>query len=100
VTPVADLSTQTLPLLPLNNGVVLPGMVVTVTIETSEAQAAADAAQAADRELILVPKQDGRYASVGVVAKVENAGQLPNGTSAVIVRGMHRARIGVGVAGQ
>jgi ATP-dependent Lon protease len=100
VTPVADLSTQTLPLLPLNNGVVLPGMVVTVTIETSEAQAAADAAQAADRELILVPKQDGRYASVGVVAKVENAGQLPNGTSAVIVRGMHRARIGLGVAGQ
>src|SRR3954470_11239287 len=94
-----DLSTQTLPLLPLNNGVVLPGMVVTVTIETSEAEAAADAAGNSG-ELVLVPRKDGRYATVGVVAKIENSGQLPNGTRALIVRGLHRAMIGLGVAGQ
>src|SRR5262245_23029570 len=95
-----DLTTQALPLLPLTSGVVLPGMVVTVTIETSEATAAADAAQRGDDRLVLVPKLDGRYAQVGVIAKVENAGQLPSGVRALVVRGERRARIGLGVPGQ
>jgi len=93
---MADLSTKTVPLLPLNNGVVLPGMVVTVTIETPEAVAAADAA-GRDGELVLVPRLDGSWAQVGVLAKVENAGQLPNGVRASIVRGLYRARIDHGV---
>ncbi|HKE99280.1 MAG TPA: endopeptidase La [Actinomycetes bacterium] len=95
-----DLTTQALPLLPLTSGVVLPGMVVTVTIETSEATAAADAAPRGDDRLVLVPKLDGRYAQVGVIAKVENAGQLPSGVRALVVRGERRARIGLGVPGQ
>jgi ATP-dependent Lon protease len=94
-----ELSVQTLPLLPLTSGVVLPGMVVTATLETSEARAAATAAADAGQLLLLVPKVDQRYARIGTVAKIENAGELPGGQLAVIVRGLHRARIGNGVAG-
>ena len=94
-----ELSVETLPLLPLTSGVVLPGMVVTATLETPEARAAATAASEAGQSLLLVPKVDQRYARIGTVAKIENAGELPGGQLAVIVRGLHRARIGNGVAG-
>ncbi|HEV8652659.1 MAG TPA: endopeptidase La [Actinomycetes bacterium] len=94
-----DLSVETLPLLPLTSGVVLPGMVVTATLETPESQAAATAAAEAGEQLLLVPRVDGRYARIGTVAKIENAGELPSGQLAVVVRGLHRARIGTGVAG-
>src|SRR4029453_15007357 len=94
-----ELSTETLPLLPLTSGVVLPGMVVTATLETPESRSASSAASDTGGHLLLVPKVDGRYATVGTVAKIENAGELPNGQLAVVVRGLHRARIGAGVAG-
>jgi ATP-dependent Lon protease len=94
-----ELSVETLPLLPVTSGVVLPGMVVTATLETPEARAAATAAADAGRQLLLVPKVDGRYARIGTVSKVENAGELPGGQLAVIVRGLYRAHIGSGVAG-
>jgi ATP-dependent Lon protease len=74
-------------------------MVVTATLETPEARAAATAAADAGRQLLLVPKVDGRYARIGTVSKVENAGELPGGQLAVIVRGLYRAHIGSGVAG-
>jgi len=41
---MTELHTETLPLLPLTTGVVLPGMVVTLTIESPDAAAALDAA--------------------------------------------------------
>ena len=94
-----ELSTETLPLLPLTSGVVLPGMVVTATLETPESQAAASAARDAGDQLLLVPRVEGRYARVGTVAKIENVGELPNGQFAMVVRGLARARIGAGVAG-
>src|SRR3954467_2750291 len=92
-------SPQTLPLLPLNTGVVLPAMVVTLALETAEAKAAAEAALSGDGDgrLLLVPYADGRYAKVGTVAKVDTAGELPNGTSALILRGLHRAVLGAAV---
>src|SRR5215212_3776245 len=94
-----ELAIETLPLLPLTSGVVLPGMVVTATLETPESRSASSAASDTGGHLLLVPKVDGRYATVGTVAKIENAGELPNGQLAVVVRGLHRARIGAGVAG-
>src|SRR5204862_6245518 len=91
-------STQTLPLLPLNTGVVLPAMVVTLALETPEAKAAAEAAATnGDGRLLLVPYADGKYAKVGTVARVDTAGELPNGTSALILRGLHRAVLGAAV---
>jgi len=80
-----ELSTETLPLLPLTSGVVLPGMVVTATLETPESRSASSAAGDTGGHLLLVPKVDGRYATVGTVAKIENAGELPNGQLAVVV---------------
>src|SRR3954451_5819971 len=89
--PPVPNSTQPLPLLPLTNGVVLPSMVVTLALETDEARAAADAALEGERLLLLVPNRDGQFARVGTVARVESAGELPNGTTAVILRGLRRA---------
>ncbi len=94
-----ELSVQTLPLLPLTSGVVLPGMVVTATLETAESRAATTAARDAGQLLVLVPKIGERYARVGTVAKIEDAGELPGGQMAIVVRGLHRAEISTGVAG-
>ena len=80
-------STQNLPLLPLTSGVVLPGMVFTMALESDEAKAAAEAAEAAGGQFVLVPYIDGRYASVGVVAEVMETGELPGGMPAVAVPG-------------
>ncbi|MCA1831621.1 MAG: endopeptidase La [Actinomycetota bacterium] len=89
----------TIPLLSLTSGVVLPGMVVTLALETDEAKAAARAARRTDGRLLLVPKIDGRYASVGTVAELEDAGETPRGVRAAIVRGVQRAVVGTGVPG-
>jgi ATP-dependent Lon protease len=94
-----ELSVETLPLLPLTSGVVLPGMVVTATLETAESRAATQAARDAGQLLVLVPKIDDRYARIGTVAKIEDAGELPGGQMAIVVRGLHRAEISTGVAG-
>ncbi len=88
-----------LPLLPLTSGVVLPGMVFTMALESAEARAAAEAAEAADGHFVLVPFIDGRYASVGVVAEVMERGDLLGGMAAVAVRGIERARLGTAVPG-
>ncbi len=68
-----DDNNQNLPLLPLTSGVVLPGMVFTMALESDEAKAAAEAAEAAGGHFVIVPFIDGRYASVGVVAEVMEA---------------------------
>ncbi|HEY2330637.1 MAG TPA: endopeptidase La [Acidimicrobiales bacterium] len=94
-----DLDVPTLPVLPLTTGVVLPSMVVTIAIETDEARAAVDAAASTGGRLLLVPRLDGRYASVGTVAQIEDAGDLRTGVRALVVRGLHRASLGGGVAG-
>jgi ATP-dependent Lon protease len=60
-----QLDTKILPLLPLTTGVVLPGMVVTVTLETAEARTAVTAARSAENEILLVPRLDDRYAHIG-----------------------------------
>src|SRR6185503_14231635 len=96
-----------LPVLPLAAGVVLPGMVVTIGLESDEARAAVAAAGPA-RTLVLVPRldaraaesgQNDRFARVGVIGRVENNGTLPDGTAAVVVRAERRAALGVGVMG-
>ena len=97
---MSDLDTLTLPLLPLTTGVVLPGMVVTLTLESPEARAAVDAAASDDdRLLVLVSRLEGRYARVGTIAKIEDLGRIRGGTEALVIRGLGRASIGVGVAG-
>ncbi len=89
-----------LPVLPLTDVVVLPGMVVPVALEDAERQSAIDAAKiGADDRVLLVPRLDGNYASVGVVATIEQLGKLPGGESAAVLRAIARARVGSGVTG-
>jgi ATP-dependent Lon protease len=91
---------QKLPVLPLIDVVVLPGMVVPVALDDAERQSAIDAAKAgADDRLLLVPRLDGKYAPVGVVATIEQLGRLPGGESAAVLRAVARGRVGSGVTG-
>ena len=79
--------TLTLPVLPLRSGVMLPGMVFTMGLETDEAKAAADVVGTSGGMLLLVPHIDGRYGSVGVVSEVVERGELPGGLPALVVSG-------------
>ncbi len=92
-----------LPVLPLSDSVVLPGMVVPLELDESDVRAALDAAQASDGpdkdRLLLVPRLDGEYAAVGVIAELVQVGRMPDGTQAAVVRAEQRARIGSGVIG-
>jgi ATP-dependent Lon protease len=96
---MSDTRTELLPLLPLTQGVVLPQMVVTIALETDEAKRAGAAANEGLHRLLLVPRIDGRYASVGTIAQIESSGELPNGTLALVIRGVARARVGSGQTG-
>jgi ATP-dependent Lon protease len=91
--------TMQLALLPLADLVLLPGMVVPVQLD-GEAQAAVDAARAAGTDrLLVVPRPDGRYAGLGVIAVIDQVGRLPGGAPAAVLRGLTRARVGAGVTG-
>jgi ATP-dependent Lon protease len=85
-------SLDTLPVLPLRNGVVFPHMVVTLRIETAEGKIALAAAAKSDDRLILVPRVQGKYASVGTIAEIQQADDDGN----VVVSGVARARVGSG----
>jgi ATP-dependent Lon protease len=94
----------TLPMLPLDDVVVLPGMVVPLSLSESEVRAAVEAAQASadpdgEARLLLVPRLDGKYASVGTVGVIEQIGRLRGGEHAAVVRGTARVRIGTGTSG-
>ena len=90
---------NTYPALPLPDGVILPGMVVTITAESEEARAAATAAADNGGQLLLVPKVGDRFATVGAIAQLESTGTLPGGAQALVVRATGRARLGAGVVG-
>lgn len=105
-------TTLTLPVLPLSDEVVLPGMVVPVDLSDTEARAAVEAAHAAVRssgdggdggdnkpKVLLVPRVDGTYAGIGVLGTVEQVGRLSDGDPGAVIRGRSRVRIGAGTTG-
>jgi ATP-dependent Lon protease len=51
-------------------------MVVTIAVETDEAKAAFEAVGEQD-QVLLVPRVDGRYGRIGVIAQIEDRGTLP-----------------------
>ena len=81
-----------LPVLPLRNGVVFPQMVVTLRIETSEGRTALEASESAQGRMLLVPRVEGRYASVGTIAEIHS----DDGEGNIVVEGVARARVGSG----
>ena len=100
--------TLSLPVLPLEDVVVLPTMVVPVEMSGVEVRAAIEAARlsasapaAADSkpQVLLVPRLGGKYAPVGTLGVVEQTGRLPSGEPAAVIRGISRVRIGTGTVG-
>ncbi|MEW2298765.1 endopeptidase La [Streptomyces sp. NPDC006655] len=95
----------TLPVLPLDGEVVLPGMVVPLDLKDPDVRAAVEAAQAAARtepgkpRVLLVPRIDGTYPGTGVLGTVEQVGRLADGDPGALIRGRHRVRIGAGTTG-
>ncbi|MEW2250697.1 endopeptidase La [Streptomyces sp. NPDC006975] len=95
----------TLPVLPLDDEVVLPGMVVPLDLSDSEVRAAVEAAQSAASaqpgkpRVLLVPRVDGTYASTGVLGTVEQVGRLADGDPGALIRGRGRVKIGAGTTG-
>ncbi len=107
----------TLPVLPLDDAVVLPGMVVSLDLTDSEVRAAVEAAQAVESNrgegarvpgirsaarkprVLLVPRVDGEYAGLGTLGAVEQVGRLSDGDPGAVIRGLSRVRIGAGTAG-
>src|ERR1700733_4808206 len=103
--------TLTLPVLPLDDEVVLPGMVVPLETSQPEVSSAIDAAQTPSRQVpgvrseikarvLLVPRLPDRgLAGVGTLAVIEQVGRLPGGQPGAVVRGIARVKIGSGTTG-
>ncbi len=94
----------TLPVLPLDDEVVLPGMVVPLDLSDTEVRAAVEAAQAAASSgnkprVLLVPRVDGNYAGIGTLGRIEQVGRLSDGDPGALIRGLGRVRIGSGTTG-
>ncbi len=90
-----------LPLLPLRDIVVFPGMVVPLFVGREKSVAALEAAMAGNKDIFLVaqldpgcddPVADDLY-DIGVIATVLQLLKLPDGTVRVLVEGQQRARM-------
>jgi len=90
-----------LPLLPLRDIVVFPGMVVPLFVGREKSVAALEAAMAGDKDIFLLaqldpacddPDRDDLY-ETGVVASVLQLLKLPDGTVRVLVEGQDRATL-------
>jgi ATP-dependent Lon protease len=91
------MTAKRLPVLFLDDVVLLPGMVVPIELDEA-AQAAVDASKDVG-EILVAPRLEDRYASYGVVATVEKVGKFRGGAAAAVLRTGSRAQIGSGVTG-
>ncbi len=96
------MTTNLVPLLPLRDIVVFPGMVVPLFVGREKSVAALEAAMAADKDIFLLaqldpacddPDRDDLY-DVGVIASVLQLLKLPDGTVRVLVEGKQRGSLG------
>jgi ATP-dependent Lon protease len=70
---------ETLLLVPLDDAIVFPGMTVTLALDVGE-----------EDRVLLVPRTDGEFASVGTIAQIVEQVPIPGGASAVVLQGLHR----------
>ena len=75
-------------IIPLDDTVVLPGMPITLTADVGS-----------DDKVLLVPRHDNKYATVGVVAEVSERVRLAGHMRAVSLMALHRATAGGAAAG-
>jgi ATP-dependent Lon protease len=79
---------ETLILVPLEDTVVFPHMNLTLAVDVGDAE-----------RVLLVPRHENDFASVGTVAEVSDRVRLPGGGRAVTLNGLHRAVIGAAQSG-
>jgi ATP-dependent Lon protease len=105
--------TLTLPVLPLDDEVVLPGMVVPIELTDAEVRGAVDAARNSaglgrgpgirseeKSQVLLVPRIGDRgLAATGTLAVIEQVGRMPSGEPGAVLRGVSRVKIGHGTTG-
>src|SRR5438045_8206099 len=89
-----------LPLLALDDRVILPHMAVPIAIQSDAARAAIAAARQSGGLVLLVPRIEGNYARIGTVARIEESGRLPDGREASALRGLHRGVLSGGAVEQ
>jgi ATP-dependent Lon protease len=89
---------ELLPVLPMDDVVVLPHMTVTLAVEGDGQKAAIEAARQGSRLILLVPRIDGHFGTIGTVARLGDSAELPTGAEAFMIRGEYRARLGSGQA--
>ncbi|HEU5476575.1 MAG TPA: endopeptidase La [Gaiellaceae bacterium] len=70
-------------LVPLEDTVVFPGMNVTLTVDVGD-----------EERVVLVPRHESEYATVGTVAEVTDRVRMSGGVRAVSLEGLHRGVIG------
>ena len=73
-------------------------MTVTVAVQGEAQRAAIEAANQGNRLVLLVPRIEGKFGSIGTVARVQESGKLPTGAEVSILTGQYRARLGAGQA--
>ena len=60
---------ERLPVLPMDDVVVLPHMTVTLAVEGDSQRGAIEAARQGSRLILLVPRVDGKFGSIGTVSR-------------------------------
>src|SRR6201988_4158617 len=100
------------PVLPLDDDVVLPGMVVPIELSDTEVRGAVEAARnrglgrgpgirsEEKSQVLIVPRLgDKGLAGTGTLAVIEQVGRMPGGEPAAVLRGVSRVRIVSGTTG-
>jgi ATP-dependent Lon protease len=82
----------------MDDVVVLPHMTVTLAVEGDDQKAAIEAARQGNRQILLVPRVEGKFGAIGTVGRLGDSAELPTGAEAFMIRGEYRARLGSGQA--
>src|SRR3954452_772012 len=78
---------ENLPLIPIEDSVVFPGMTATLAHDVGDAQ-----------RVFLVPRHGAEFGSVGTVAEVADRMKIPGGIEAFAFEGLYRGVAGAAVA--
>src|SRR5829696_2944583 len=70
-------------LIPLDEAIVFPSITATLTVDTGD-----------EDRVFLLPRENGEFGRIGVVAEVIERGRLPGGAQVATVVGVHRGLAG------
>src|SRR5829696_6202353 len=79
---------ENLPLIPIEDSVVFPGMTATLALDVGDAE-----------RILLVPRHGDEFGSVGTVAQVADRMKIPGGIEAIAFEGLYRGVAGAAAAG-